>query len=72
MSSEGEERLRHVRIKDGQIACRSCRCWTAEVVLLKPDRPLCLGCAGEQVGVSVETIREWLRAGKVRGVTAGG
>ena len=50
----------------------ACRGRVAEVVLLEPDRPVCLGCAGDQAGVDVETIREWLRAATPRGVTAGG
>ncbi len=72
MSSEERKRLARIRIGDGQIACRSCRQWGPEVVLLEPDRPLCPGCAAEQAGVDVETIREWLRSGKVRGVGPGG
>ena len=58
MSSGKPERFRHVRIRGGQIACPSCRFWGPEVVLLAPDRPLCLGCAAEQAGVDTDTLRE--------------
>ena len=71
MSSGRGKQFRHVRIRGGQIACQACREWGCEVVLLEPDRPLCLGCAGEQLGADAETIRAWLRSGKLRGATPG-
>ena len=58
MSSGKRERFRYVQISGGQIACRSCRSWGPEVVLLEPDRPLCLGCGAEQAGVDIDTVRE--------------
>ena len=65
MSSGKRERFRHVRIRGGQIACGSCRQWSPEVVLLEPDRPLCLRCTGEQAGEDIETIREVVQLARV-------
>ena len=67
MTSGEPERFGHARITGGQIACQSCRQWRTEVVLLEPGRPLCPGCAGEQVGADAETIRAWLRSPVPRG-----
>ena len=71
MGSAGK-RLGHVRISGGQMACQSCRQWGPEVVLLEPDRPLCLRCAGDALRVDADTLREWLRSGKLRGVNRRG
>ena len=64
MTSGKGERLRHVWISGGRITCVACGCAAVEVVLLELDRPVCLRCAGEQAGVDVETVREWLHAAK--------
>ena len=71
MDAGKRKRARHVRITGGHITCTSCGWSVIEVVLLDPSRPLCLGCAGEQLGADVEAIREWLRSGKRRGAAPG-
>ena len=71
MDSETPKRVAHIRIGGGRISCASCCHPMAEVVLLEPGRPLCLGCAGAQAGVSADTIRDWLRSGQLRGALRG-
>ena len=58
MTSGKGERLRRVRISGGRITCVACGCPAAEVVLLELGRPLCLGCAAEQAGVDIDTVRQ--------------
>ena len=65
MDSAKRERVRHVRITGGHISCTSCGWSVIEVVLLEPDRPLCLDCAAEQLGADPDSIREWPRSGKL-------
>ena len=71
MRSGERERGAHVRIRGGRITCLACRGRVAEVVLLESDRPLCLGCAGDQAGMGFETIYEWLRSRDVGRVVLG-